>query len=137
MRLLRGLIVLSLLCGASASSSAQEAQGRKQDEAEEVFRVSEVSQRAEFKSRPEPLYTPEARDAGIEGVIRLRMVLSDSGKVTNIAVMRGLPGGLNEQAIKAARKIKFKPAIKDGKKVSQYVTIDYNFTIYEKHEKQN
>jgi hypothetical protein len=41
-----------------------------------------------------------------------------------------LPDGLTEACINAARKIKFIPAMKDGRFVSQYVTIEYNFNIY-------
>jgi hypothetical protein len=41
-----------------------------------------------------------------------------------------LPEGLTEQAIEAARDIEFKPASKDGRPVSQYVTVEYNFNIY-------
>jgi outer membrane biosynthesis protein TonB len=41
-----------------------------------------------------------------------------------------LPDGLTEKAIEAARRISFTPAEKDGRKVSQYVTIEYNFNIY-------
>src|ERR671939_458012 len=35
-----------------------------------------------------------------------------------------------EAAVAAARSIKFIPAQKDGRAVSQYVTIEYNFNIY-------
>jgi outer membrane biosynthesis protein TonB len=41
-----------------------------------------------------------------------------------------LPDGLTEKAMEAARRIQFTPAEKDGRRVSQYATINYNFNIY-------
>ena len=60
----------------------------------------------------------------------LRAVLSSTGEVTDITVISGLPYGLTEKAIEAARKIKFVPAVKDGKKVSMWMQIEYNFNLY-------
>jgi hypothetical protein len=58
------------------------------------------------------------------------MVLNANGSVTGVTPMTRLPDGLTEKAIEAAHRVKFSPAEKDGRKVSQYVTIDYNFNIY-------
>jgi len=41
-----------------------------------------------------------------------------------------LPDGLTEKAIAAARSIRFQPAQKDGRPVSQYAVIEYSFNIY-------
>jgi TonB family protein len=94
------------------------------------FRVNEVTRKAQITSKPEPLYTEEARRNQVTGTVRLRLVLSAAGQVTNITPLTKLPDGLTEKAIEAARKIGFTPAEKDGRKVSQYVTIEYNFNIY-------
>ena len=95
-----------------------------------TFSAKEVSRKAQITSRPEPLYTEEARKNQITGTVVLRMVLNANGTVSNIAPVSRLPDGLTEKAIAAARQIKFSPAEKDGRKVSQYVTIQYNFNIY-------
>ena len=44
----------------------------------------------------------------------LRAVFTPGGQVTNISAVSGLPYGLTERAIAAARQIKFVPATKDG-----------------------
>jgi TonB family protein len=49
--------------------------------------------------------------------------------VQGISVVKGLPDGLTEKAIAAAKQIRFTPAQKDGRTVSQYVTLEYNFNI--------
>jgi TonB family protein len=60
----------------------------------------------------------------------LRAVISASGQATNIRVMTGLPYGLTENAIEAARQIRFTPAMKDGQAVPQYIQIEYNFSLF-------
>ncbi|HEX8163757.1 MAG TPA: energy transducer TonB [Pyrinomonadaceae bacterium] len=97
---------------------------------DKVFRPGEVTRRAQIIDRPEPLYTEEARKNQITGSVRVRMVLNANGSVTGVQAVSRLPDGLTEKAIEAAHRIKFSPAEKDGRKVSQYVTIDYNFNIY-------
>jgi len=42
----------------------------------------------------------------------------------------GLPHGLTEQAIAAARKLKYIPAVKDGKYASMWMQLEYNFNLY-------
>jgi TonB family protein len=94
------------------------------------FQPSQVNAKAVIISKPEPGFTEEARKNNVTGLVRLRAVLSSGGGVTNISVIKGLPDGLTEKAIAAARNIKFRPAQKDGRTVSQWVTIEYNFNIY-------
>jgi TonB family protein len=94
------------------------------------FNSREVTRKANITSKPEPLYTEEARKNQVTGTVRLRLILSASGQVTGITPLTKLPDGLTEKAIEAARRIAFTPAEKDGRKVSQYVTIEYNFNIY-------
>jgi TonB family protein len=94
------------------------------------FKSSEVTRKALITEKPEPSFTKEAEKNNTSGIVRLRAVLHFSGKVTNISVVKGLPDGLTEKAIKVARQIKFKPAEKDGHKVSQYVVLEYNFNWY-------
>jgi protein TonB len=94
------------------------------------FRQNDVSLRAIITFKPEPGFTEDARKNNVTGTVRLRAVLSASGEVTSISIVKGLPDGLTEKAIAAARQIKFRPAQKDGRTVSQYVVLEYNFNIY-------
>jgi TonB family protein len=94
------------------------------------FKLSEVTQRAVITFKPEPGFTEEARRNGVTGTVRLRAILSASGEVRNVTTIKGLPDGLTEKAISAARQIKFRPAELNGRAVSQYVVLEYNFNIY-------
>ena len=95
-----------------------------------IFRHDEVSARAVITFKPEPGFTEEARRNNVTGTVRLRAILHANGAVTNVSIVKGLPDGLTEKAIAAARQIKFRPAQKDGRAVSQYVVLEYNFNIY-------
>jgi TonB family protein len=95
-----------------------------------TFRPSEVTSKARIISKPEPQYTEEARRNQISGTVVLKAVFSSSGQVTNIRAVSSLPYGLTEKAIAAARQIRFTPAQKDGRAVSQYIQIEYNFNLY-------
>ncbi|HEY5404227.1 MAG TPA: TonB family protein [Pyrinomonadaceae bacterium] len=96
----------------------------------EVFVGREVTTKARLISKPEPTYTEAARQYQVEGTVVLKAVFSSSGKVTNIRIYRTLPSGLTEQAVKAARRIQFTPAVVDGKNVSMWIQLEYNFNLY-------
>ena len=95
-----------------------------------IFSGKDVTTKARVLSKPEPQYTEEARKNQITGTVVLRAVFSSSGQVTNIRAVSGLPAGLTERAIAAARQIRFVAATKDGHTVSQWVQIEYNFNLY-------
>ncbi|HMF54903.1 MAG TPA: energy transducer TonB [Pyrinomonadaceae bacterium] len=95
-----------------------------------IFQSREVTVKARILFKPEAPYTEEARRNQITGTVVLRAVLSSNGSVTGIRPVRTLPNGLTEQAIAAAQKIKFVPAQHEGRNVSQYIQIEYNFNLY-------
>ena len=95
-----------------------------------IYKPGELMTKARILSKPEPGYTEEARMNQMTGTVVLRAVLSSDGTVKHILAVKALGHGLTEKCIAAARKIKFIPAQKDGRPVSQVVTIEYNFNLY-------
>jgi TonB family protein len=69
---------------------------------------------AEITFKPRPVYTEEGRQLKIEGEVLLDVVFSATGQIRIVKVVRGLGHGLDESAVKAAEKIQFKPALRDG-----------------------
>ncbi len=69
---------------------------------------------AEITFKPRPVYTEEGRRLKIEGEVLLEVVFTATGQVRIQRVVQGLGHGLDESAIRAAEKIQFKPALKDG-----------------------
>ena len=83
--------------------------------------------RLRILAKPDAGYTEEARRNNVSGQVVLHVLFGETGQVNNISVVRGLPFGLTERAIAAARLIKFEPAELDGKKVSYPLVVVYNF----------
>lgn len=81
-------------------------------------------------SKPRPGYTDDARSNNVQGDVTLRVTFLASGEIGGINVVSGLPDGLNEQSIKAARNIKFAPQVVGGNPVTVQKTLKYSFSIY-------
>jgi len=88
-------------------------------------------------SAPVPLnsveaeFTDEARRAKYQGVCLVSMIIDAQGNPQSARVVRGLKMGLNEKALEAARKYRFKPAMLDGKTpVPVMITVEVNFRLY-------
>jgi TonB family protein len=96
---------------------------------ENVRSSKAVDVRAEIVEKPRPSYTREANKAAVQGVVILRVELTAEGKIGRVGVVRRLPYGLTENAIRVACKIKFKPAMKDGLQVSQWLNVEYAFRL--------
>lgn len=71
-----------------------------------------------------------SKKSNIEGIVRLRVTFLASGEIGEIKVVSGLSKYLNEQAIAAARKIKFEPAKKNGIPYAVTKLVEYNFKLY-------
>ena len=81
-------------------------------------------------SKPRAAYTPEARANNVQGKVVLRVTFSANGQIGAISVVTGLPDGLTEQAIEAAKGIKYEPARRGGVPYSVTKPVEYTFTIY-------
>ena len=90
----------------------------------------DISLRPTITYKERAQYTPEARAAGIVGAVEMMVVYQDDGQIKHILVLQGLSHGLTPQAVRAARRIKFIPAVKDGKPVSVVGRIEFNFSLY-------
>jgi TonB family protein len=78
---------------------------------------------------PDPEYPQEARKKKYEGVVVLMVVVTLAGKATDIQVIKSPGMGLDEKAIEAVRKWRFKPAMKDGKPVNVKMPIEITFRL--------
>ncbi len=89
-----------------------------------------VTEKVKIISKPRASYTDAARQNQVTGTVRLRVTFTASGQVGSVAPVSGLPYGLTEQAIAAAKGIKFEPAKRNGVATAQTSIVEYSFTIY-------
>lgn len=79
---------------------------------------------------PFPPYTDEALTNGISGFVLLAAVIDKNGRVTDIAVIKGLPGGLMARAVETVRGWKLKSAKGPGGKpaaVAVFIVLRFEF----------
>lgn len=94
-----------------------------------AFRVGGGVSAPVLLSKVEPEYSEEARKAKYQGTVLLYIEVDPSGKAVNIRVVRSLGLGLDEKAMEAVKKWKFKPGYKNGQPVTVQATIEVNFRL--------
>ena len=76
------------------------------------------------------IYPEIAQEAGIEGTVVIQGFVDKKGKVTDTVVLKGIPNtGLNEAAITAIEKTRFKPAKQRDRAVGVWISIPVNFRL--------
>ncbi len=80
-------------------------------------------------STPKPQYTEIALKARIEGTVIIEAVINRRGEVTNTKVLKGLPMGLEEEAVKALKRWKYQPGTLNGKPVDVIFTVSVHFFL--------
>lgn len=80
--------------------------------------------------KPKPKYTDEARQKNITGNVRVRVTFLPSGQIGSVTPVSNLGYGLTEQAIAAARQMRFEPQLQNGRPVAVTKVVVFNFTIY-------
>jgi TonB family protein len=94
-----------------------------------VYRVGGGVTAPQLVSKIEPEYSEEARKAKYQGTVTLYIQVDASGKAINMRVLHSLGLGLDEKAMEAVKKWKFKPGTKDGKPVTVEAQIEVNFRL--------
>jgi len=79
---------------------------------------------------PSPQYSDAARKVKFAGTVILDVTVTEDGRATDISVLKGIPFGLNEQAIRAVSEWTFKPASSGDRPVAVRVPIETSFRLY-------
>jgi TonB family protein len=83
----------------------------------------------EITYKPQPVYTDEARNLKLEGEVLLEVMFNANGTLHVNRVVRGLGHGLDEAAISAANKMRFKPALRMGQPVDSTAVVHVVFQL--------
>ena len=85
--------------------------------------------RRRVQSKIEPEYTEEARQARIQGTVVIDVVVEPDGTVTVLGVVKSLNPGLDQRAIEAVSRWRFRPATRDGQPVKVSADVEVNFRL--------
>jgi protein TonB len=118
-RLLKNVVVMAIIVPLLAAAAV----------AEEPLRVGGDVTRPEKLTAPPPVYTELARRGRVQGTVIVESVIDAEGNVTKTRVLKGLPMGLDQVALDAVQKWKFKPATLKGEPVKVYYTLTVNFKL--------
>ncbi len=90
---------------------------------------SQPTTSVEILFKPKPNYTEEARKLGVDGEVRLEVMFTVGGEVHVVRVLQGLGHGLDEQAVRVAEQMKFKPAMRGGQPVDSTAVVHIVFQL--------
>jgi len=120
---MRGILAAAALLFTVAAALAQEAP------AGPPYRVGGEVTRPEKVAGDPPQYTELARRARVTGTVIVEAIIDEQGNATEPRVLKGLPMGLDRQAVDAVKTWKFKPATFRGKPARVYYTLVVSFQL--------
>jgi TonB family protein len=88
-----------------------------------------ASNPVEITYKPNPVYSEEARQLRMEGEVLLEVMFSSNGQLHVNRVVRGLGHGLDEAAVAAAGKMRFKPALRNGEPIDSTAVVHVVFQL--------
>jgi TonB family protein len=135
------ILTFSISAFSQEDSKPKSGNGIGNAESQKTSQNDETATKLRILSKVPSKYTDAARKNAVEGSVRLNVTLLASGEIGSINPVTNLPFGLTEQAIAAARQIKFTPASKNGVPITITKLVEYHFSIYyrenDKELKQN
>jgi TonB family protein len=117
------------------SSSAQPSENTPPDsnpdaDHKQVYKVGGEVKPPKLLYGPDPEYTKAARKDKLQGTVVLWMIVGEEGKTRDLKVTQSLRTDLDQQAIAAVTKWKFKPATRDDQPVAVEVSVHVEFKLY-------
>ena len=108
----------------SSRQKPSEKECREKGDVATVYNGKEVDKKAVILERPQPDFSSLH---AASGRVVLKVVLCPHGSVGRVGIIIGASDQINDLAIKAAKDIKFEPAVKSGQQVAQYLQLEYSF----------
>ena len=96
---------------------------------EELSRAPGAASGPSLISRRDPEYTPEAKQAGIQGTVELSVTIGTDGVARDIQVIRPLDTGLDRKAVECVKTWRFRPASRNGQPVTAFASVEVKFRL--------
>jgi protein TonB len=93
------------------------------------MRITASVKQPELIKKIEPPYPEVARRTKLEGVVVLEAVITKTGSVEEVKVLRALNPTLDQAALNAVKQWKYKPATLNGRPVKVYFTVTVTFRL--------
>jgi TonB family protein len=103
--------------------------GGGDDDPNRIYTPGNGIKQPQILDKTKPKYTEDARRNKIQGVVVVSAVFRLDGTISDLKVVRGLGYGLDEEAIKAAAKIRFVPGQRNGKSVNVRAVLEFTFSL--------
>ena len=103
--------------------------GTQSPDQDDVYKTGGDVSAPALTFRSDPSYSEEARAAKLEGSVRVSAIIGTDGLAHDINVVSGVGSGLDEKAVEAIQKWRFRPGTKNGEAVKVRVTIEVNFKL--------
>jgi len=113
--------LISILAMAQAVSGSEPHRG--------LYRIGNGVSAPVVLSKAEPQYTEEARKAGVQAIVVASLVVREDGSSVDVRVIRKAGFGLDEKAVESIQTWQFKPAMKEGKPVPVFATVEVSFRL--------
>ncbi len=95
---------------------------------DQPIRVGGIVQRARLVSQPMPRYPLAAREARIQGLVRLEAIIAENGSIRSLRVLSGHPF-LISAAVDAVKQWRYRPTLLNGEAIAVITQIDVRFTL--------
>ena len=94
-----------------------------------IFNLTDLDRASVPVFQPAPVVPPLLKQEGVSATVRVEFVVTAEGRVVNVIAVDTTHHGFNDSAIKAVGKWKFKPGVKNGRKVNTRMAVPINFNI--------
>ena len=124
--ILKALLVMVVLATTNVRAQEPTPTPKPPECSTPVYKSKDVDHKVKILTFPEPNFDHREFQRYPFSVIVLRAIFCGSGEVTDVKVQRGLSPKLDQEAIRTAKTIRFRPAEKNGEKVAQWMTLEYH-----------
>ncbi len=96
---------------------------------DKLFHVGGSIEKPRVLEQAQPQFSDAARELNFSGIVTVYFWVHSDGRIDHVSIVKPAGLGLDEQALFAVSKYKFKPATKDGKPITVDLYVDVNFQI--------
>ena len=129
MRIFLGFIAITLSFAVAQDAPKPPGPAQQTSPVPGAFRIGGSVSAPVATVKPGPEYDASARERGVQGEVLIAMVVDQDGLPQNLHVIKSLDSGLDQKALEAVAKWRFKPGMKDGQPVPVQATLAVTFRL--------